>query len=83
MGQVTPEKGLREFVTAAPIVLREKDNAHFVVIGADSAPDRDFVGEMADYAGRLGVAGNFTFTGFRADAERIQAIYDSLLSGAP
>ncbi|MGC8861387.1 MAG: glycosyltransferase [Armatimonadota bacterium] len=76
VGQVVPEKGLREFVDAAAILLRKKSNLHFVVIGADTRPDRDFPAELAGYARQLGVCESFTFTGFREDAAEVLPALD-------
>jgi glycosyltransferase involved in cell wall biosynthesis len=76
VGQVVPEKGLREFVDAAQMVLRQKAGVRFVVIGADTATDRNFADEMARYADHLGVAGSFTFTGFRTDAAQLLSALD-------
>jgi len=76
VGQVVPEKGVREFVDAAAVVLSRRDNVHFVVVGADTNPDRDFAGELARYVERLGIGDNFTFTGFRADAAELLPALD-------
>jgi glycosyltransferase involved in cell wall biosynthesis len=76
VGQVIPEKGIKEFVEAARIVADEKPNTVFAVVGEDPKPRRDFASEMAFYAERLGLGSNIRFYGFRRDAAQLTRAFD-------
>ncbi len=76
VGQVTPEKGIRDFVDAASQVHEKCRPAHFLVVGADPAHGSDYASETRAYARSIGLGDCFTFTGFRDDAARLLGCLD-------
>lgn len=68
VGQVTPEKGLSEFVKAAGIILSKRQDVHFLVVGTDPDPTRRFHEHLKGQIRQRGIEDNFTFTGFVSDA---------------
>ena len=57
-----PEKGISDYLQAARMVLRERDDVHFVAVG-EGAQRAQFMSE----ADAMGIAGNFTWTGLVDD----------------
>jgi len=76
-------KGNRYFVDAAAIVLRERPNVRFAVVGEGPLQD-----ELESQARRLGLEGKMFFLGFRRDVAEALAAFDvacfpSLWEGTP
>lgn len=68
VGQVTPEKGLSEFIDGAALALKGGPNLHFIVVGTDPDRGRDFDTTVKAKVRDLGIGEHFTFTGYRRDA---------------
>lgn len=76
VGQVTPEKGLGEFVEAARDVLKHRADVHFLVVGDDPDTARDFGNWIRRNVDDFDIGDKFTLTGFRRDAARMMAAMD-------
>lgn len=59
LGRITSQKGPEYFVEAAALVLARVKGVRFVMAGSG-----DRMGDMVEYAARLGIADRFHFTGF-------------------
>lgn len=76
IGQVTPEKGIMEFVEASEILLKKYNNLHFLVVGKDTNPNGSFDNLIRQAAEQMGLSQNFTFTGFIKNAASLLPIVD-------
>ena len=73
VGRLSAEKGHRYLLEAARLVVQERRDAHFVVLGDGRERSR-----LAEQARRLGLNGRFLFPGFRSDAAQLMAQADVL-----
>jgi glycosyltransferase involved in cell wall biosynthesis len=71
VSRLTRLKGLEHFLEAAAIVRSRIPAVRFLVVGETSPMDRDYLGELQEYAVRCGVAGHVTFTGIRSDVPAV------------
>jgi len=74
VGRLVTEKGINEFLQAAEIILRERPDARFLLVGPIDHAKRDAV--SADLAQRYGVADACVFTGMRNDMPELYALMD-------
>lgn len=82
-GRLSPEKGHRFLVSAAPFISTSAPEAHIVILG--EGPERS---SLIDLARRLAVADRVLFPGFRSDLALLWAEFDlfvlpSLSEGLP
>jgi glycosyltransferase involved in cell wall biosynthesis len=75
VSRLTRLKGLEHFLEAAAIVRSRIPAVRFLVVGETSPMDRDYLGELQEYAVRCGVAGHVTFTGIRSDVPAVLASF--------
>ena len=73
VSRLTRLKGLEQFLEAAALVRARVPEAHFLIVGETSPMDRDYLGELQEYAARCGVARHVTFTGLRTDVPTVLA----------
>jgi L-malate glycosyltransferase len=66
-------KGLEHFLEAAAIVRSRVPGVRFLVVGETSPMDRQYLGELKEYAARCGVAEQVIFTGLRTDVPAVLA----------
>lgn len=72
-----PRKGTEVLIEAVATLAREGRSPRLLLVGeAFREPGRDYAAELAGLARRLGVEERVTFTGFRADPERVIAGLD-------
>jgi len=69
--RLTPVKGHQYLIEAAPQIIKEVPNAHFVFTGDGVARE-----ELKEMAKRLGVDEHIKFLGFRKNVAEITAVYD-------
>ncbi|MDD4239526.1 MAG: glycosyltransferase [Desulfotomaculaceae bacterium] len=74
VARLHPVKGHQYFLEAAQLVLEQRPEVRFVVVG--DGPQRQVLEEMA---GRLGIAGQVTFTGFVSEVRSLMADLDLLV----
>jgi len=77
VGRLSEQKGYTYLIDAAPIVLREIPNAHFLIIG-----NGELLSELQNQAKDLGISNNFTFTGGRTDIENLFHSMDLFVSSS-
>jgi len=75
ISRLTRLKGLEHFLEAAAMVRSRVPNARFLIAGETSPMDREYLGELKQYAERCGVAKDVIFTGLRRD---VPAVLSSL-----
>ena len=75
VGRLTPVKNHQLFLAAATALLAVRPDVHFLVVG-----DGELGPRLRVVAGRLGLSGRVTFTGWRHDLARIYADLDVLVS---
>ena len=75
ISRLTRLKGLEHFLEAAAMVRSRVPNARFLIAGETSPMDREYLGELRQYAERCGVAKDVIFTGLRGD---VPAVLSSL-----
>ena len=75
VSRLTRLKGLEHFLEAAALVKAQVPAARFLIAGETSPMDRDYLGELQQYAERCGVGGDVIFTGLRSD---VPAVLSSL-----
>ena len=75
ISRLTRLKGLEHFLEAAAMVRSRVPNARFLIAGETSPMDREYLGELRQYAERCGVAKDVIFTGLRRD---VPAVLSSL-----
>ena len=73
--QLRRELGLPDRTPLVGVVSRMPD-ARFLVVGETSPMDRDYLGELQQYAGRCGVADCVIFAGLRTDIPGVLASLD-------
>ena len=73
VSRLTRLKGLEYFLEAAAAIGARVPAARFLVVGETSPMDRSYLGELQQYAERLGVAGRVIFTGLRTDVPALLA----------
>lgn len=74
VARLHPVKGHQYFLEAAQMVLEQRPEVRFVVVG--EGPQRPVLEEMAK---RLGIAGQVTFTGFVSEVRSLMADLDLLV----
>ena len=77
IGRLSEQKGYTYLIDAAPIVLREIPNAHFLIIG-----NGELLSELQNQAIDLGISNNFTFAGGRTDIENLFHSMDLFVSSS-
>lgn len=75
IGRLDMPKHFHTLVEAAAIVLRQRPDAHFVLVGG--GPLR---AELAQLAAERGIADRFLLTGWRADARAVVQLFDIVVS---
>lgn len=85
VANVNPQKGIEYLIRAAPLVLREVPDAHFVVVGTEYATHRDYAARLRGELDALGIPpARFRFAGSRADVERVLPGFDvKVISSVP
>ena len=73
VSRLTRLKGLEHFLEAAAAISTRVPDARFLVVGETSPMDRAYLGELQQYAERLGVADRVMFTGLRTDIPALLA----------
>jgi glycosyltransferase involved in cell wall biosynthesis len=73
VSRLTRLKGLEYFLEAAAAMRTSVPDARFLVVGETSPMDRPYLGELQQYAERLGVADRVIFTGLRTDVPTLLA----------
>jgi glycosyltransferase involved in cell wall biosynthesis len=73
VSRLTRLKGLEHFLEAAAAISTRVPDARFLVVGETSPMDRAYLGELQQYAERLGVADRVMFTGLRTDIPSLLA----------
>jgi glycosyltransferase involved in cell wall biosynthesis len=69
-------KGQLELLRAAPAVLREAPEAHFVLVGDAAPEERAYEAELHRFVADRGLGGRVTFAGYRADVPEVTAALD-------
>jgi glycosyltransferase involved in cell wall biosynthesis len=72
VGRLDPVKGHRTFLTAAALLMKERDDVRFVCVGDG---DPHYANEMRELARTLGLAGRVAWIGARAN---VAAVYNAL-----
>jgi glycosyltransferase involved in cell wall biosynthesis len=76
ISRLTRLKGLEHFLEAAAMVRARVPNARFLIAGETSPMDREYLGELQQYAERCGVADSVIFTGLRRDVPAVLSSLD-------
>ena len=76
ISRLTRLKGLEHFLEAAAMVRARVPDARFLIAGETSPMDREYLGELQQYAERCGVAGSVIFTGLRRDVPAVLSSLD-------
>ena len=76
LGRLDPKKRVEDFIAAAALVLAERPDARFVVIGGPDAFLPDYAARLREQARALGLDGALTFVGDRADVPELLAALD-------
>jgi glycosyltransferase involved in cell wall biosynthesis len=76
IGRVSPAKGIRELVLAAPQVLECVPSAHFLVIGEDVESEGQFRRNLERQVMELGINRHFHFLGHHPNAARLMHALD-------
>ncbi|HKC56120.1 MAG TPA: glycosyltransferase [Vicinamibacterales bacterium] len=76
ISRLTRLKGLEHFLEAAAMVRARVPNARFLIAGETSPMDREYLGELQQYAERCGVAESVIFTGLRRDVPAVLSSLD-------
>ena len=76
ISRLTRLKGLEHFLEAAAMVRTRVPDARFLIVGETSPMDREYLGELQQYAARCGVANDVIFTGLRGDVPAVLASLD-------
>jgi glycosyltransferase involved in cell wall biosynthesis len=82
IGELRTLKRHDDLIKAAAIVLRDFDNAHFVIAGVDTSPTEENLKELKDLAVELKVAGHIQFPGWLDDAEQLLCATDVFVSAS-
>jgi L-malate glycosyltransferase len=76
ISRLTRLKGLEHFLEAAAMVRLRVPEARFLIAGETSPMDREYLGELQQYAERCGVAESVIFTGLRRDVPAVLSSLD-------
>lgn len=78
VARVNPQKDYDTLAEAAAEVLKRHPNTRFMVVGDNAIVDlnRQHYAEVAAKLADLGIAGKFTFTGYREDVSRLISAMD-------
>jgi glycosyltransferase involved in cell wall biosynthesis len=83
IGQLVPWKRQDAFIEAAAHILARESDAHFLVVGADMFGEHpDYVAELREMVGSLGLAERVSFAGFREDIASVMSALDVLVHPA-
>jgi glycosyltransferase involved in cell wall biosynthesis len=77
VGRLAPQKAYDVLLAAAPLVLAQHPNAHFVIVGTGAQK-----GALEAQARSLGIAGQVTFTGARSDVIELLKTFDLFVSSS-
>jgi glycosyltransferase involved in cell wall biosynthesis len=85
VANLNPQKGIEYLIRAAPAVLREIPDVHFVVAGTRYATHADYARRLERELAELGIPDErFRFVGSRADVENVLAAFDvKVISSVP
>ena len=85
VANITPQKGLEQFVATASLVHAREPRAHFLVVGAAFATHRDYLARLRAAIDRSGIPREqFVLPGYRDDPERYYPAMDlKLLTAMP
>jgi glycosyltransferase involved in cell wall biosynthesis len=75
-GRLVPWKGIGEFVRAARMVCDRMPEAVAFIVGHVSDGDQQYLQEVKDLVGRLGMEENVIFTGYRQDVPELMSCMD-------
>lgn len=83
IGRISPQKGLKYFINAIPLVLKENEDVKFVIVG--DGEERE---ELEEYVKNLNIKNNVVFMGYRSDIQNVISQIDlvvlsSLWEGLP
>lgn len=76
VGQVTPNKGQADLLSAAPAVLAALPQARFLIVGQPLMGEQLYMQGLYEQAAELGIADRVKFTGFRPDVAAILGASD-------
>jgi glycosyltransferase involved in cell wall biosynthesis len=77
VANISPVKGLIDFVRASSIIFRSQPNSWFLVVGAPFPTHLDYLQQLRDEVERSGVpVDRFIFTGAKTDVERYYPAMD-------
>ena len=80
IGELRTLKRHDDLIKAATIVVRNFDNAHFVIAGVDTSPNKEKLQQLRDLAIELEVEGHIHFPGWLDDAEQLLCATDVFVS---
>ncbi|MBI1870491.1 MAG: glycosyltransferase [Chlamydiae bacterium] len=75
LGQLSPNKGIEDFIEAATEVLHRQNNCRFVIVGDATALFKDFERKLRESVQALGLTHSIVFTGRMLDVE---SVYESI-----
>jgi len=79
LGRLVEGKGLDDFIKASALVLKEKPETKFFIVGSDPSEDKHLEKELKSLAQTLNLNGNLIFTGWRNDVSDLISSFDVLV----
>lgn len=82
IGHIAPIKGQEEFIRAAAIVCRQRDDVDFIVAGADKSREGENQARVEKLISELGLEHNVKFLGWIEDVAKLLSTFDLYVSPA-
>jgi glycosyltransferase involved in cell wall biosynthesis len=80
VGRIHPRKDLETFIRAAALVVAQRADVHFVVVGTAEAPiERDYEDRLRALVRELSLESQVTFAGARRDIPAVMAALDGFV----
>lgn len=80
-GRIDPYKGHHVFIDAAQVIKKKIPQAVFFIIGeaSEDKEGRRYLSELREHIDKLGLRGNFIFSGFRRDIMNVISALDTVV----
>lgn len=76
VSRVEPEKGHREFMDTAALVLKQRPDVTFAIVGGDVTPEGVFLDELRQWVAERGLGQRIVFLGWRRDIPEVTSCFD-------
>jgi len=82
VGRLVEGKGYDDFIKSAEIIIKQKPDVKFVIVGSDPTKEKIIENELRDLVDRLDLNSHIIFTGWRNDISALISTFDILVQSS-